>query len=551
MGKTALWVAYTEKRLFIEQITTVVDTYEKNIEIAGEKYQLNVWDTSGSESYDRLRPVTYPETDVIVIVFSVVEPNSYENVTARWIPEVKHHMPNSPIVLVGNKIDLRNDLSHLKRLAERQPKETPVTTEMGLVLARKIKAATYFECSCLDHRGVETVFEKSIKMSVKYQDKTPSLYIFIMGDSDVGKTALTDSYLNNRFADQPRHLSNNYRTAQSSIDGEQYIIYIKSVEELDVVLCSAIILVFSVNDLQSYNSILIKWTPKVKNYCPTAPVILVGNKTDLRENDNRTVTTEMGKQLARDINAVAYFECSCCDGRTATIERIFETAARASYFVKVEKFLNKSNKTLFKVYLAGDEHVGKSSLQNRFQKNKRLNKFNQHLNVVNQSFNERWHPDYNFAGFTEMDGEECGWIICNGLSDWKITKRADQYLLKKDRGIDVFMLVFSVVDFDSYFSIQKKWIPELQKLKHYNSKVPIVRVANKTDLRSNADRHISTEMGEQLARRIDAVKYLECSAFEARAVEKVFSETAWASIRYAEERRKPKSQWFRRLFSQK
>ena len=147
-------------------------------------------------------------------------------------------------------------------------------------------------------------------------------------------------------------------------------------------MCSAIILVFFVNDCQSYNNIAAKWFPVVKLHCPSASVILVGSKTDLREKCNKTVTTEMGKQLAREINAVAYFECSFRDGRTATIERIFETATRASYFVKAEKFLKSPNKTLFKVNLIGDANVGKSSLQNRFQINESLNKFNQRLTLV-------------------------------------------------------------------------------------------------------------------------------------------------------------------------
>ena len=142
----------------------------------------------------------------------------------------------------------------------------------------------------------------------------------------------------------------------------------------------------------------------------------------------------------------------------------------------MKKFLKKSNKTLFEVHLVGDVNIGKSSLQNRFQINKRLNIFNQHINVVDQSFNERWHPDYSFAGFTKMDGEECGWIICNGLSDWKTTKHSDKYLLKKDRGIDIFVQIFSVDDLDSYLSIENKWFSGLQKLKHYIPRISIVLV---------------------------------------------------------------------------
>ena len=123
-------------------------------------------------------------------------------------------------------------------------------------------------------------------------------------------------------------------------------------------------------------------------------------------------------------------------------------------------------------------------------------------------------------------------------------------MLEKDRGIDVFVLMFSVVDFDSYLSIENKWIPKFKKLKHYNPKIPIVLVENKTDLRNETDRQNSTKMGEQLPRRINAAKYLECFSTDGEDVEKIFEETAWATPRYAEERQKPKS-WFRRWFGRK
>ena len=113
------------------------------------------------------------------------------------------------------------------------------------------------------------------------------------------------------------------------------------------------------------------------------------------------------------------------------------------------------------------------------------------------------------------------------------------------------MLMFSVVGIDSYLSIEKKWIPGLQKLKHYNPKPPIVLIGNKTDFRSDAKQYISTEWGKHLARRIDAAKYLECSSVDGEELERVFEETAWVSLCYAEERRKLKSPWFRKFFGRK
>ena len=66
-----------------------------------------LWDTAGQEDYDRLRPLSYPDTDVILMCFSVDSPDSLQNIPEKWVPEVKHFCPNVPIVLVGNKKDLR------------------------------------------------------------------------------------------------------------------------------------------------------------------------------------------------------------------------------------------------------------------------------------------------------------------------------------------------------------------------------------------------------------------------------------------------------------
>lgn len=62
---------------------------------------LGLWDTAGQEDYDRLRPLSYPQTDVFLICFSIASPSSFENVTSKWYPEIKHHCPDAPIILVG------------------------------------------------------------------------------------------------------------------------------------------------------------------------------------------------------------------------------------------------------------------------------------------------------------------------------------------------------------------------------------------------------------------------------------------------------------------
>jgi GTPase SAR1 family protein len=39
--------------------------------------------TTGQEDYDRLRPLSYPQTDVFLVCFSVVSPSSFENVKEK------------------------------------------------------------------------------------------------------------------------------------------------------------------------------------------------------------------------------------------------------------------------------------------------------------------------------------------------------------------------------------------------------------------------------------------------------------------------------------
>lgn len=68
---------------------------------------LHLWDTAGQEEYDRLRPLSYPRSDVIFLCFSTISPVSWESVKTKWWPEVHHYIPNVPYILVGTKIDLR------------------------------------------------------------------------------------------------------------------------------------------------------------------------------------------------------------------------------------------------------------------------------------------------------------------------------------------------------------------------------------------------------------------------------------------------------------
>ncbi|KAI7886246.1 hypothetical protein K492DRAFT_203340 [Lichtheimia hyalospora FSU 10163] len=155
-GKTSLLIVYQKGKFPEHYLPTVFENYITRIELSNSKsVELALWDTAGQEDYDRLRPLSYYETDVVLICFAVDNPISFQNVRDKWLPEVKHYCGGDVArVLVGLKIDLRGKA------------RSTISYEQGAHLAKEIKAR-YCECSAKTNLYVDSVIRTAAHVASK------------------------------------------------------------------------------------------------------------------------------------------------------------------------------------------------------------------------------------------------------------------------------------------------------------------------------------------------------------------------------------------------
>ncbi len=84
------------------------------------------------------------------------------------IPEIKFHCPRTPIVLVGNKTDLRDNQQIREKL--KQWNQEPVKTLDAISLSKLIEAEAYLECSAKTNQGIKELFDTIARVSLKFND---------------------------------------------------------------------------------------------------------------------------------------------------------------------------------------------------------------------------------------------------------------------------------------------------------------------------------------------------------------------------------------------
>lgn len=157
-GKTALLESFINKNFPESYSPTMCESYRYTLnDKDGSLVVLDITDCAGNEDFAKLRTSFYVGINVFLLCYSISSPSSLENVTKKWQQEMATHCPKAAVVLVGTKLDLRDDKDTIEALKAKKLK--PVSQSQGKAKAKEINAYSYLECSAKSKKHMASVFE--------------------------------------------------------------------------------------------------------------------------------------------------------------------------------------------------------------------------------------------------------------------------------------------------------------------------------------------------------------------------------------------------------
>ncbi|KAL4710509.1 hypothetical protein ACJJTC_008911 [Scirpophaga incertulas] len=157
VGKSSLIAAYAQDTFREEYQPTAYDTFNVVVDVDDRPVCVEICDTAGQESMSELRELCYPGTDVLMLCFSVVRPETYRSAARSWASAAAG--VGAPLVLVGTQADLATDPAVLQTLRARG--EHPITEAEAKALASEIHAV-YVETSAKTRRQLKDAFDAAI-----------------------------------------------------------------------------------------------------------------------------------------------------------------------------------------------------------------------------------------------------------------------------------------------------------------------------------------------------------------------------------------------------
>jgi len=160
VGKTSMLISFAKGTFPDTYVPTVFENYTAQMDHNDKKVLLHLWDTAGQEDYDRLRPLSYPGSDIVLLCFSLVTESSFDSIREKWYPEVDHYVKDVPTILVGTKSDLRDAKAPDPSTGEFNPVDLAKANEM----AESIGAEKFIAVSAKTTNNLHQLFKDSVSI---------------------------------------------------------------------------------------------------------------------------------------------------------------------------------------------------------------------------------------------------------------------------------------------------------------------------------------------------------------------------------------------------
>jgi small GTP-binding protein len=175
VGKTCLLWSYAKHEVPLDYVPTVFDNLVVKVQVKNEEVSLQLWDTAGQEELENIRALSYTNTDVFMVCFSLVDPPTLANIPLKWLPELRKYLHDPRVILVGTKRDLRDNFVTPER--ELQERQRPIDSAEGRAKSKEIKAAGYVECSAMRQEGVQEAFDLALKVAMRRRKRSGCLVL--------------------------------------------------------------------------------------------------------------------------------------------------------------------------------------------------------------------------------------------------------------------------------------------------------------------------------------------------------------------------------------
>ena len=157
VGKTCLLAVLKNEDFPTSYLPNIYESDTREVQINGKTYSIFLSDTSGQLDYEEIRAIAYTTSarqskhSVICLCFALNNRVSFTNLEECWLPEINQKTPESSIILIGTKLDLRE---------EGNPDH--VSKEEAIQLQQNHKMTAYIECSALRNINVDQIYPKII-----------------------------------------------------------------------------------------------------------------------------------------------------------------------------------------------------------------------------------------------------------------------------------------------------------------------------------------------------------------------------------------------------